>query len=271
MVNFEIIEDFRNNSTNDNYLGSVNITNVVQYTHNLNPFEIDCNEIASNITLHLLSSYAKCYLKLKLECDDVSFDDNYNSYIKYNEHNNITIEDFSILIKLSGYSTIGTSNSLFVSDNIVDFVCNSIFGCNYNNNPNISIVNPFNSQNSYIINEIDILNTSTAITPQVTISNFQHTIGICDDLILDARNSYNLGGRPASFTWVITPIVDMSINNDTELRYDGLFHTVTALDLHTLWSQNDNNDTAQRVFNVDLMVETCIIQGMSPFRVIVVN
>ena len=138
--------------------------------------DINCSDIFVNVTMKLLSSKAEC------EWDIIS-DDTYNSNV------------YGILVALSGYSTIMIDDSLLINENI--FVNNGEY--------NVSFLNPFISNNDWSAYKIETINISNnSIIPQIKISNFQYEIGICDDIILDARDSYNLGGRTGQFKWIIT-------------------------------------------------------------------
>ena len=59
-----------------------------------------------------------------------------------------------------------------------------------------------------IIDGISISIPSAVETPNVIISSKVEAIGICDDLVLDARSSTNLGGRAGRFQWNVTNLDD---------------------------------------------------------------
>ena len=84
-----------------------------------------------------------------------------------------------ITIRLSSMSTIQVTDSLIIRPHV--FVIDSHSGQQTTSNVNriiIDIVRP---------NKLD------TIVPVVSLYNFKNVIGLCDQLILDARNSYNLG------------------------------------------------------------------------------
>ena len=68
-------------------------------------------------------------------------------------------------------------------------------------NKNIFFINNYNisNENDIMIENISI-NSKNSISPQIVINNLGNEIGLCDNLILDARNSYNLGVFNLCFT-----------------------------------------------------------------------
>ena len=198
-------------------------TNIIDLrAHSVQPW--NCSDIFFNNTYNMLSSQALCHLQLELKFG----------------HNNETHFDMFV-ITLSEHSKVMTYDLLLVNTDVIMSVFESIFqnSNNNNNSVEITIANDldysFQNSNYVIIPNITWLNNS--IYPNIIISNFVDTIGICDDLILDARNSYNLGGRAAVFIWEVDTYWSNRSNTnqpDDSLTghfvYFGSFATVSMTD-----------------------------------------
>ena len=101
--------------------------------------------------------------------------------------------DATITVTLDGLSTIQTDDVLIIKDNVVQYESN--------NNKNVS--------NTETIIDIGVTENKIQLTkPQIVLTNLQEMIGICDDVILDARNSYHLGMLFffSSFFFLFTPV-----------------------------------------------------------------
>ena len=132
----------------------------------ITPLGEDCNDIFSDETNELLSTNARC---------------------------NWMNDGFTILIELSGYSNISINSSLMLDIDAFTVVIDDEDE-KYNLNIN---------EKDMFINKI--IAPDDPIEPELVISGgiIGNKIGICDDLILDARDSTNLGNRAASFIWII--------------------------------------------------------------------
>ena len=132
--------------------------------------KFDCNDIFDRSTSILLSNNAKCEWK----------------------NNNLTI-----LVTLSGYSLISINDSLIINKNA--FLLKPV-----DSNSTVHVVNHYNISNhnsSDVYQLTNILCGDNPIRPEIVISDLVTQIGICDDIIVDARNTYNLGGRQAQYNW----------------------------------------------------------------------
>ena len=83
----------------------------------------------------------------------------------------------TIRVSLSSRSTISLSDSLIIKSHTLSFIMNN----NFSSNENVLTIDNIKHTNS------------RSIIPVISLDNFRNVIGFCDDLILDARNSYNFG------------------------------------------------------------------------------
>ena len=86
-----------------------------------------------------------------------------------------------IIVTLSSYSTITLNDGLMIKDNIL------FFAKMEDGSHSVNITNE-----EVIVEEMGF-DFENAIVPVIVLSNLENEIGVCDDLVLDARNSYNLG------------------------------------------------------------------------------
>ena len=158
----------------------------------------ECDKLLSSATIQLLSQYAECHWVNHQNTDNnISLQLTQSHFDEYNQSGIVHIDpdEFSIVITLSGFSDIMTNDSLFLnadvfeninyksSDIVFDYVDDEFF-------TNTSILNP-TINNSYF--RIDTQTANNSIIPLIVVTDFPMAIGQCQDLILDARNSYNLG------------------------------------------------------------------------------
>ena len=120
-------------------------------------WNINCEDIFESQSMQLLSNFAQC------SWGESSTDDN-----EINE----------IIVHLSGLALLETNSSLMIKAGVFQYCDDNC--CNTNND-------------TIVIESILMPNETDITTPVIVLSNIPTTIGICDHLTLDARNSYNLG------------------------------------------------------------------------------
>ena len=150
-----------------------------------------------NSTLLLDYNLELKVFSLKYDCNEIFSNETNDILSQYSKCEWLN-KNKTILITLSGYSTI-------MLDDIVVLNYDSFF---YSINHRIFHFNP-NATKLVIEN---ILVASNPIPPVIVTPTIPTKIGICDDLVLDARNSYNLG-RDASFIWCVANVAGVAGNN----------------------------------------------------------
>lgn len=88
-------------------------------------------------------------------------------------------ETQTITIILSSHSTININDSLIINVNSLIHEDLSGYGIN---------------TKEITIDTITV-NETRAVVPEISLHNFRDVIGLCDDLVLDARNSFHLGSH----------------------------------------------------------------------------
>ncbi len=134
----------------------------------INSTNNDCQSILDNITMNLIGNKAKC------------------SWIMN------TINHITLIIDLSSISTINVNDSIIIKPKTIHFIC-------------LSSSNEVLEEYGNIITVDSISIPSSINIPNIIISSLSSVIGVCDDLLLDARSTTNLGGRDnAIFKWKIS-------------------------------------------------------------------
>ena len=155
------------------------------------PIALDCEDIFTNETFALLSTYSSCEWNI-----------NSNSNSK-------------IIVTLSGFSSIEINSLLNIKTNsfmIEYFDGNNVIQQFLTSNNNS------NGTDGVISTSISLPDKDEQISPVLVVSDLHPVIGICNDLTLDARNSYNLGGRSAIFEWCLVVNNNTNIYNDTNIN-----------------------------------------------------
>ena len=201
IICFDIVDMDNNLNSVWNNESQATILAVANKGYNVNITE--CSPLWSLQTTQLLSTGADCQWinnqslneNVSLKIGQRHLNEFVNSGIVH-----IDPDEFSIVITLSGYSQIMINDSLFLNGDIFDNInynydSNRLLTFNYTSINGIltktSILNPIIVNTTYY--EIKTQTSNNSIIPQIVVENFAHEIGPCDDLILDARNSYNLG------------------------------------------------------------------------------
>eukprot|EP01083_Nonionella_stella_P056165 148071_1 len=201
------------------------------------PKRIACDEIFDSETYHLIGDDATC---------------------RPNKHPNKHSNMISISVDLSSSSIIQLDDRITIQHNVVEFVClgtNDVFA-------------------DIIISEID--HAINATNPRIVISQQSTTIGVCDDLILDARGTTNLGGRDnALFEWQI------SFQNGSEEIYVGSYIVIASDTLikdetyHIVLSVTNwygaTSTTTWDVYVSNQAIPTIFIHGVSNYSTINLN
>ena len=201
VISFDIIDIDTNVYTHNDWKNTSSITVLTTMTNHTT--DNGCTKILSLQTRHLLSDDASCQWvngrnqnsnhNISLQITQEHLNEFINSGIVHIDPN-----EFSIIVTLSGYSQIMINDSLFLNADIFENIyynSNTIFTFNYTSINGIStkssILNAIFINTTYY--EIETQTSNTSIIPQIVVENLAREIGPCDDLILDARNSYNLG------------------------------------------------------------------------------
>lgn len=139
----------------------------------------------------------------------------------------------SISIQLSSQSIININDSLIIKSNafsFTEYICEWL------------------SLNSSLI--IDIKYPEDILLPNIMV-NIPSMIGVCDELILDARNTGNIGGRSATFIWTILNI-SSSNNSTNNSRLIGMNYNGSYIPI------NDYIDSPS-ILIIQLMVQTWFV------------
>ena len=157
--------------------------------------DINCRSIFDKATLSLLGS-AKCtWIQTQSAADAQGLD-----------------EDVAFVIYLESDSTINTDDSIHFKPVSKGGMWQ--FYCRLDDTSSDIIISSIRSPTQPLSPQI-FLSSSTATT-----------IGVCDNLILDARSSTNLGGRDGSFEWQV-----LNIDTDNSVTHEGDYQKITNSNL----------------------------------------
>ena len=164
----------------------LNITATASFTSNFLQIVI---KLKANPSINAID-----YDTIKIDINELNCDGIFDSetYEKLTSHalcqwDDVTSLSANILITLSGYSTISIDDELIIKNNSFYYLykipCTTGVDC--------TTIEQEQWTDSIEIDKINF--ADNYVTPMIVIDDEPNSIGICDDLVLDARSSYNLG------------------------------------------------------------------------------